>query len=84
MSDIRNKLQEVFRSVFDDEDITLRDDMTADDIPEWDSVHHISLIISVEDAFGIRFATAEISSLKKPGQNIGTFIQLLATKMKAD
>jgi len=83
MSDIRAELQDVFRSVFDDEEIVLKDEMTAADISEWDSLHHISLIISVEGVFGIRLGTAEIAQLKQPGQNIGTFIQMLEKKVKA-
>ncbi len=37
MNDVRTQAQEVFRQVFDDPEIVLRDEMTADDIPGWDS-----------------------------------------------
>lgn len=80
MSDIRERLQQVFREVFEDEELTLADHHSAKDVDGWDSLQHINLIIAVEKRFGIRFATAEISKLKEPGQNIGSFIRLVEQK----
>ncbi|MBM3774797.1 MAG: acyl carrier protein [Acidobacteria bacterium] len=82
MNEIRDRLQQVFRQVFDDEQLVLAGGMSAKDIEDWDSLQHINLIIAVEKQFGIRFATAEISQLKEPGQNIGTFTRLLEGKVK--
>ena len=36
--DVEKKLQNVFRDVFDDEDINIFEEMTADDIEEWEGV----------------------------------------------
>ncbi len=80
MTDCRSALQEIFRAVFDDPAIVLRDEMTAADIEGWDSVMHIDLLIAVERAMGIKFATAEMSRLKEPDQNIGSFIRLIEAK----
>jgi acyl carrier protein len=80
MNDSRSALQEIFRNVFDDPAIVLRDDMTAADIEGWDSVTHIDLLIAVERALGIKFATAEMSRLKEPDQNIASFVRLIDTK----
>jgi acyl carrier protein len=79
----REKLQTVFRNVFSDDELVLRDSMTAADVDGWDSLAHINIIIAVEKYFGIRFATAEISGLKGDGQNIGTFLQLIEKKRGA-
>ncbi len=81
MEQLRMHMQEVFRDVFDDEHLDLEDGMTAEDIPGWDSLTHINLIIAVEKRFGIKFATAEISSLKEEDQNVGTFLGLVASKL---
>ena len=81
MDDIRDRAQEVFRNVFDDPEILLRDDLTAEDIPGWDSLAHINLIVAVEKRFKIKFATAEISNLKEDGQNVGTFLALIGKKL---
>ena len=83
MRDIRAELQEIFRQVFDDPTVVLRDDMTAADVEGWDSVTHIDLLIAVERALGIKFATAEMSRLKEPDQNIGSFIRLIESKLPA-
>jgi len=81
MTDSRSTLQEIFREVFDDPTIVLRDDMTAADVDGWDSVTHIDLLIAVERSLGIRFATAEMSRLKEPDQNIGSFLRLIDSKL---
>ena len=56
-------------------------EMTADDVPDWDSLQHINLIIAVEKEFGISFATSEIGGLKGADQNVGKFILLIETKL---
>ncbi len=83
MAEIRDQLQEVFRELFEDDNLVLRDEMTADDIPGWDSLMHVNIVIAVEQRMGIRFATAEISSLKNPGKNIGNFVELIRKKLKS-
>jgi acyl carrier protein len=83
MESLRLEMQEVFRQVFDDEQLELRDEMTAEDIQGWDSLMHINLIVAVEKRFRIKFATAEIARLKGDDQNVGTFIQAVAGKIGA-
>ena len=81
MDDIRKTLRELLQDVLDMEVAELRDDMSAEDFPEWDSLAHLNIVIAVEKALRIRFAAAEISRLKQPGQNIGTFLALIGQKM---
>ena len=81
MATLRDQLQEVFRDVFDDATIVLRDEMTANDIDGWDSLMHINLIIAVEKRLGVKFAIAEVSGMKAAGQNIGTFLALLQKRV---
>ena len=76
-TEIYEKLTDVFRDVFDDEDLTPTAEMTADDVEEWDSLSHIRLMLSVEKAFGVRFSTVELGGLKKVGDLAG----LVATKL---
>jgi acyl carrier protein len=83
MDDVRSSLQEIFRQVFDDPDIVLSNQTTAADVDGWDSMSHIDLLIAVERHFGIRFATAEMSRLKDPDQNVGTFVELIERKLMA-
>ena len=37
-AEVYEKLTSLFRDIFDDDEITLRPEMTADDVPEWDSM----------------------------------------------
>lgn len=62
------KLSEVFHSVFDDDEITVTPQLTADDVDGWDSLKHVRLLLSVERAFGIKFAASEVSKLENVGQ----------------
>ena len=76
--EITAKLTEVFRDVFDDEEIVLSDSTTADDIEAWDSLEHISLIAAVEKAFKMRFTMREVSGMK----NVGEMIDILSQRAK--
>ena len=62
------KLNEVFRDVFDDEDIVVTDETTAADIEDWDSLEHINLINAVEQEFDIKFNMGQIVSMKNVGE----------------
>ena len=66
--DVYEKLNGVFRDVFDDEDITVNDATTADDIEDWDSLEHINLVVAVEKCFGIKFTMGEVSVMKNVGE----------------
>ena len=70
------KLTTIFRDVFDDESIVLRDDMTAADVEGWDSLTHINLIHAIEKSLKIRFTTAEVTNMK----NIGELCALIQRK----
>lgn len=71
------RLQEVFRDVFDDDEIVIANDTTADDIEGWDSLTHVQLIVAVEKEFSIKFSTVEVMKLK----NVGEFIELINKKV---
>lgn len=81
MADLRGRVQSIFRDLFEDDDLILQDSMTAHDIEGWDSLAHINLIIAIESELGIRFAAAEISGLKEPSQNVGSFLDLIRSKL---
>lgn len=67
MSTIDDRLTEVFRTTFADESIELSPEMTADDIPAWDSITHIQLIFTVEEEFGIKLSMKDLESLDDVG-----------------
>ncbi len=81
MSQLQSDLQEVFRRVFDDDDLLITDSTSAADVNGWDSMAHINLIIAIEKRFSVKFAAAEIASLGRRGQTVGDMVQLLQTKV---
>lgn len=68
MEEIFDRLNEVFRDVFDDDSITVNETTTAADIEDWDSLNHITLIDAVESEFGVRFTMGEVSGMKNVGE----------------
>ncbi len=72
------RLQEVFRDVFDDDDIVISNETTAEDIESWDSLTHVQLIVAVEKEFSVKFSTVEVMKLK----NVGEFIELINKKVR--
>ncbi len=73
-----DQLTEIFRDVFDDDDVVATPELTAQDVDEWDSLSHIRVIVSIEEEFGIRFSVSEISGLK----NVGEIAALIESKLK--
>ena len=66
-TEIFERLNHVFREVFDDDSITVTDDTTAADIDGWDSLMHITLISAVEDEFDVSFQMKEVVKMKNVG-----------------
>ena len=75
--DVRGKLTNSFRRVFENDNLVLTDEMTAKDVEGWDSLAHINLIMDVEEEFGLRFTVDDIADLK----NVGEMIQMLEGKV---
>ena len=59
--EIYKELDKIFQEVFDDDDIHVNEKTTADDIEEWDSLEHITLIVSIENHFKIIFNIKEVT-----------------------
>ena len=73
---ISEKLNSVFQNVFQNNDLTITREMTAQDVETWDSLRHIQLITEVETAFGIKFKLREVMSMK----NVGDLIDVIHAK----
>lgn len=72
------KVQEIFREVFDDEELVINDSTNADDIEDWDSLEHISLIVSMEKEFSLKFDIKVVNKL----ENVGQMVDLICEMMK--
>ena len=68
MSDaIYARLTNVFREVFEDPNLALRPEMTARDVPGWDSGRMVEILMATEDAFGIAFTAREVDAMLRVG-----------------
>jgi acyl carrier protein len=67
-AEVQGRLQEVFRSVFNDDSIMLSDTTTAQDIPGWDSLQQIKIILGCEKKLGIRLRARDINGLENVGE----------------
>ena len=73
----QDRVRDLMIDVFDVDDLVITDATTAEDIEEWDSLHHIRLVVAIERAFKIRFSNPEVESLK----NVGDLIRLIDRKI---
>lgn len=76
-ADVYAALQDIFRDIFDDDEIELEPTTSAADIPEWDSFNHVNIIVASEMKFGVKFLAAELDDLK----NVGDFVALVRKKL---
>ena len=74
---LAGRLPKVFRDVFGDPSIELSATTTADDIPDWDSLNHVQLIIALEKEFSIRFALGELQDVR----DVGALANVILTKI---
>lgn len=74
---LHDDLESVFRMVFNDDDLIIQDETTADDVDGWDSVKHVTLIFSIEEAFGVEFTEEALSSFR----NVGDMKRYLANSI---
>jgi acyl carrier protein len=64
---IEERLEEVVRALFNDDEIVLEDDLVWSDVPGWDSLAHVNLVFSVEQTFGVEFDDEEVSTFVTVG-----------------
>ena len=75
-SEIIKKLERIFRDIFDEEDLGISNETTAEDIEDWDSLAHIQLVLAIEKDFNVKFALGELQTL----QNVGDMVDLIIKK----
>ena len=75
--EIYAKFPAILRDIFDDEELVASPELTAKDVPGWDSLRNIRLMLTVEKAYGIRFTAAEIGKL----QNVSDLAHLVQSKV---
>lgn len=74
--EVYERLNKVFRDVFDDEEIELHDETTSDDIEDWDSFEHINLVVAVEDEFSFKIPMGKVITMKNVGEMVDIILEL--------
>ncbi len=72
------KITPIFRNALETPDLVLTRELDANQVENWDSLNHISLIIAIEEAFSIEFDTEELIGLA----TVGEMIDLIETKLR--
>lgn len=75
---VLDELTNVFEEVFDQKNLTVTTETTSNDIDGWDSMSHVTMLMAVEDHFGIEFKPYEIANLV----NVGALVALVEKKLK--
>lgn len=74
--EVFERLNKVFRDVFDDDGITVREETTADDIEDWDSFEHINLVVAVEEEFSFKIPMGKVITMKNVGEMVDIILEL--------
>ena len=81
-SHIYRTLTEIFREVFDDDTIVLTPETTAADIPGWDSMAHVGLMVAIESRMNVRFKSSELEAMHNVGQLVGVLEYKMESQAK--
>jgi acyl carrier protein len=64
---VYEKLTELFQDIFMREDLALTPELTAKDVPGWNSFKQIDIMLTVEERFDIQINVHELESLASVG-----------------
>ena len=69
-NEMLQKVEEICRDIFEDDQLTVSEETSAADVEGWDSLTHLSLVNELEEAFGIAFTLDEVTNSRKLGDLI--------------
>ncbi len=75
---VLDEVTDILRAVLDDPDLAISPDTVAADVPGWDSMAHIALVVEAECRFGITFRTTEIEALRR----VSDLVRLIEAKRR--
>ena len=71
------RLTDIFRTLFNNTYLVLRDELVATDVPGWDSLNHLSLMVAIEKEFEVKFTHGEVAKM----QNVADLKTVLSGKL---
>lgn len=76
-AEILSKLTAIFRKIFSNDSLILSNELTANDVENWDSLTHMLLITEIENSFSIKFKLKDLNKMK----NVGNLIEIIETRL---
>ena len=76
-TEILSRATDIFRDIFDDDELVITDETTAADIEDWDSLEQINILVAMEREFGVKFSVGEVEGLA----NVGEMLDLIESKV---
>ncbi len=73
-----SQVETIFKTVLKNESIVLTDESSAESVPGWDSLTHVTLIAQIEKHFGIKFTLREMLSWKSVGKMVDSIEKKVA------
>lgn len=67
---LNDQLADIFEKVFSVEKSEFSPDLTPEDVLRWDSLGHMTLVMDLEDTFGVHFEVDEITEMTSAGKII--------------
>lgn len=74
-----DQLTQIISDVIGVDDLHLDESTVAADVPGWDSLAHINIMMSVEDAYGVVFTTEQLGRFRDLGE-LQDFLRAAAAK----
>ena len=72
-------LTEIMRKVFGNSDLVVKSETVAVQVPGWDSLSHVVLMLEIEGKYGVLLQPAETAELP----NVGALLDLLRQRLSA-
>ena len=64
---ISERLKQVILKSLELDDFDFREETIAGDVPGWDSLSHVKVLMAAEAEYGVRFKTVEVLRLRNVG-----------------
>ncbi len=73
-----NEIEELFRDLLDDESLVVTEETSQENLEQWDSLFHMTLMATVGDELSIDFDTEDIVAVK----DIKSLLDIIESKTK--
>lgn len=76
--EVIEKLTPIARAIFENQDLVLSDDMSAENVATWTSLSFMQFLTEIENQFGFKFKMMELFNLKTMGNIIDSVTSHMA------